>query len=44
MTKLGGKGGGKGGGKAGGRGMQNILKNLAGVEGGNPPLKDGQIL
>ena len=34
MTNLGGKGGGKDGGKGGGRGMQNILQNLALLQGG----------
>ena len=43
MTNLGGKGGGKDGGKGGGRGMQNILQNLALLQGG-PPLNARQIL
>ena len=34
MTKLGGNGGGKDVGKGGGRGMQNILQNLALLQGG----------
>ena len=37
MTNLGGKGGGKDGRKGGGRAMQNILRNLAAVQGGDPP-------
>ena len=36
MTKNGGKGRGKDGGKGGGRGMQNILQNLALLQGGGP--------